>query len=333
AMLTLESLPKENVYRILSTLSTKDRNTVRQCSKVMKEAVEESDLFVNLVTLEFDLDIKTWDDLEQDPPDNPPKLSIKLESDGWTSWHSINYTEEDEVQNYIDTMKTQFRSLRCNMLSIGTGEYNIDRTEVEEFIERIDFCSLEIRFFDCNQQSIFDFALSSGRPIEYFTGFDASIKLDMIVDLPQMKRLFVKQKEKFSDKDVLSIVEQDHYRLELSTDISDPTTIHRLIEMVRSSECMERVQVDLTLPYLNNFLSSFNLWELRDSLVDTKGHTEVIDLDYKTQRYFINFGMWYMEVERFDFSTHYTDIRSVAIYDGTFPTDRKPFYSVTPPTI
>ncbi|GMT26660.1 hypothetical protein PFISCL1PPCAC_17957, partial [Pristionchus fissidentatus] len=51
--LTLEALPKENIYRILSNLGLQDRKRVRECSKTMKEAIQQSDLFIDRIELRF----------------------------------------------------------------------------------------------------------------------------------------------------------------------------------------------------------------------------------------------------------------------------------------
>ncbi|GMT31874.1 hypothetical protein PFISCL1PPCAC_23171, partial [Pristionchus fissidentatus] len=51
--ITLESLPKENLYQILSTLPMRNRRILRECNKSMKEAVEQSDLIASCVDLEF----------------------------------------------------------------------------------------------------------------------------------------------------------------------------------------------------------------------------------------------------------------------------------------
>ncbi|GMT17600.1 hypothetical protein PFISCL1PPCAC_8897, partial [Pristionchus fissidentatus] len=51
--LTLEILPKELLHRILSHLDFQDRETVRECSQALKEAVQQSTLTVHTISLKF----------------------------------------------------------------------------------------------------------------------------------------------------------------------------------------------------------------------------------------------------------------------------------------
>ncbi|GMT24583.1 hypothetical protein PFISCL1PPCAC_15880, partial [Pristionchus fissidentatus] len=206
----------------------------------------------------------------------------------------------------------------------------IDRKLIEKFLECVDFCSLDLRFFDVNQQSIFDLAVSSGRPIDCFHSFDASINAEMVADLPRVGELIVQQKEGFSDTHVVAIAEQDHCRIELSANLSDRNTIIRLIEIVQASEYMTELTIHVAFSYLNDFLSSLNLREEGNKLMDTRENTTVIlkEDDNKIGRYFLNFGEWCMQVEWSSYNT-----RSVIIYDGQLPEDCKPSHAVTLPIV
>ncbi|GMT20458.1 hypothetical protein PFISCL1PPCAC_11756, partial [Pristionchus fissidentatus] len=71
-----------------------------------------------------------------------------------------------------------------------------------------------------------------------FRAHHTSIDAEMIMDLPRMEELIVEQDKRFSDEQVIAIAKQNHRILQLSSQFSDPTTLPRLIEMVRSSEYM-----------------------------------------------------------------------------------------------
>ncbi|GMT20460.1 hypothetical protein PFISCL1PPCAC_11757, partial [Pristionchus fissidentatus] len=149
---------KENVCQILSTLSLSDRKRVRQCSKLMKDAIKASDIVVNTFAIEFDLP-----GFPHGP--NDPILEIELHGLGWKDKLSINYEKEDEMEKLMDTLKMNFRRVKCNILKIGGNVPEIDFEQVEKILEFVDFDSLHLRFFESHQWSVFEFALSSGRPI------------------------------------------------------------------------------------------------------------------------------------------------------------------------
>ncbi|GMT31871.1 hypothetical protein PFISCL1PPCAC_23168, partial [Pristionchus fissidentatus] len=56
--LNLETLPKENLYQILSTLPMRNRRVLRQGSKTMKAALEQIDLNASRIDLDF-----YWDEI------------------------------------------------------------------------------------------------------------------------------------------------------------------------------------------------------------------------------------------------------------------------------
>ncbi|GMT20462.1 hypothetical protein PFISCL1PPCAC_11759, partial [Pristionchus fissidentatus] len=160
------------------------------------------------------------------------------------------------------------------------------------------------------------FALSSGRPIDVFHSYNTWIDAEMIVALPRMEELIVQQEnvymplEGFSDEEVIAIAKQDHRVLQLSSNFSDPTTLPRLIEMVRSSEYMRVLKIDVPLEHFNDYLSTINLHEDENRLIDTKENKNVICIigDSRIRCYLLNFGSWFMEVE-------ITWCRKIWIYD------------------
>ncbi|GMT37046.1 hypothetical protein PFISCL1PPCAC_28343, partial [Pristionchus fissidentatus] len=161
--LTLETLPKENVYQILSALSLSDRKRVRQCSKSMKDAIEASDLVVDIFAIEFDFPSMAW--IEED--DEEGYLCIEFDGLGGKDELFIeDYTNEDEIEKLMDTLKMYFRRVKCNIVRIGGNKPKIDLELVEKILEFVDFCSLDLTFSHLHQKKVFEFALSSGRPIE-----------------------------------------------------------------------------------------------------------------------------------------------------------------------
>ncbi|GMT20454.1 hypothetical protein PFISCL1PPCAC_11751, partial [Pristionchus fissidentatus] len=204
----------------------------------------------------------------------------------------------------------------------------IDFEHVEKILEFVDFNSLDLRFFNRHQESVFEFALSSGRPIDVFHSYNTWIDAEMIVALPRMEELIVQQLEGFSDEEVIAIAKQDHRVLQLSSNFSDPTTLPRLIEIMQSSEYMTELCVDVPFSHFNDFLSTVNLRELENKLVDTKENETVIceEGNYKIDHYYLNFGMWFMRVK---WDGEHT--RTVTVYDGGLPEDWRPSHSVVLP--
>ncbi|GMT20317.1 hypothetical protein PFISCL1PPCAC_11614, partial [Pristionchus fissidentatus] len=151
---------KENVHRILSWLSLSDRKRVRQCSKLMKDAIEASDLVVNIFDIRFDLP-----GFREGP--KVPDLRIALHGLGWKGELSINYANEDEIKKLMITLKMNFRRVKCDMLKIGGSRREIDFELFEKILEFVDFNSLDLRFFRLPHANVLEFALSSGRPIDF----------------------------------------------------------------------------------------------------------------------------------------------------------------------
>ncbi|GMT31872.1 hypothetical protein PFISCL1PPCAC_23169, partial [Pristionchus fissidentatus] len=129
--LTLETLPKENLFQILSTLPMRNRRIMRACSKTMKESLEQIYLIALCVDLEFYGDETLT--MTVHGSDDVFKLRAWFEDD------------ENSVANLIRVMKHNFRRLRVKMLRINY----VDHTMADfcaKLTEQFQFELLDLRF-------------------------------------------------------------------------------------------------------------------------------------------------------------------------------------------
>ncbi|GMT26663.1 hypothetical protein PFISCL1PPCAC_17960, partial [Pristionchus fissidentatus] len=140
-----------------------DRKRVRECSKTMREAVQQSDLSIALVVLRF-----RFQSFEKEQ-------SLRFEVAG----HKNEFFEETEgnnagsFENWLNTLRLSwfFRHLKSDGFLIETQGTLcvIDESELDQIAAQFDFAELNLRFFSRLQPSVIRFARRSKKPIDSIT--------------------------------------------------------------------------------------------------------------------------------------------------------------------
>ncbi|GMT26454.1 hypothetical protein PFISCL1PPCAC_17751, partial [Pristionchus fissidentatus] len=251
--LTLKSLPKENVYRILSNLGVRDRKRVRRCSKNMREAVQQSDLSVDLVMIIFN---------------EGRSIFVKVVRGGFSSGDAVlKLIDAESFQIWLNTMKLKyfFRRLKCDRLLIQTEGMSTLVVEpmLIQMTEQLDFKELHLQFFSRLQPSIINFVQRLTKSVHSITTERFLPNLLEIIELPWASCLTVYDvmtQGGFSDQQVLQLAKQGRRYLSLPANLSDPTTLQCLIEIVHSTR-MRCVSITVAEDYFHRFLSSIDLKE------------------------------------------------------------------------
>ncbi|GMT12929.1 hypothetical protein PFISCL1PPCAC_4227, partial [Pristionchus fissidentatus] len=117
--LTLESLPNEIIFRIVSSLSIGSRMIVRQCSKTMRDAIEKSDIFPSHVRLLIGQDLNEHTDTSNLLVD----VLFTSDSDSELRQVSIlevdNYYDDASLKRFLAVLKHSFRRVYIDNLFIS----------------------------------------------------------------------------------------------------------------------------------------------------------------------------------------------------------------------
>ncbi|GMT33689.1 hypothetical protein PFISCL1PPCAC_24986 [Pristionchus fissidentatus] len=126
------------------------------------------------------------------------------------------------------------------------------------------------------------FAKRSNKPIARFETRLFAADSRIISEFPKMSYLSVhcyhlkstdahkhlQQCQAYDDKLILEIARIEHTEMELPGYFSNPTTLHRLIEIVRVSSHINALTVHVFSEYFHRFLISFELREEAGKLID-----------------------------------------------------------------
>ncbi|GMT33771.1 hypothetical protein PFISCL1PPCAC_25068, partial [Pristionchus fissidentatus] len=135
--LTLETLPRENLYRILSFLTIRDRMIIRECSKSMKSSIEESDIIASNVILDFDAHYR---------------LDVIVNCDEDSSQLRALYNKTDSIESLVDSLKRSFRRVKFTTLRISSKIHPIDEEMLAKITDSFAFDLLDLQFISFLQQ-------------------------------------------------------------------------------------------------------------------------------------------------------------------------------------
>ncbi|GMT26765.1 hypothetical protein PFISCL1PPCAC_18062, partial [Pristionchus fissidentatus] len=282
-LLTLESLPKENLYQILSKLGLKDRKPVRQCNKRMKDAIEQSDLSVCSIELMFNKTSRNFLEVKVHLFDGDDNLST------------------ERIKKWLSELGQSpfFRRLKADELSIACVTENVGEKEAQKVTALIDFESISLRFMSRMQPGVLNYARLSGKTIESLELFYVYPDSRTILALPIVRSLslhVINFFKGFSDDELLDIIGVKHERLLLPANLSQLTTMRYIIKEVRSCVAPRAITLNVNENYWLRFLASIDLREERNRLVDVSdptSHDPCLEFD-RYFRYFIDTDTIYL---------------------------------------
>ncbi|GMT26661.1 hypothetical protein PFISCL1PPCAC_17958, partial [Pristionchus fissidentatus] len=175
----------------------------------------------------------------------------------------------------------------------------VDETVLEQVTEQFDFAEIDLRFFFRLQLIVINFARQSKIPIHSITTVDFSPDPLELFELPWAQSLTViHMTPGFSDQQILELAKLGRRDLVLTANLSNPATIHRLIEMVHSSR-VRRVSITVEIDYYHRFLNSISLREEGDQLLDVLDPSSPVlwfEIDSTYPQYILNTGRGYVYV-------------------------------------
>ncbi|GMT33802.1 hypothetical protein PFISCL1PPCAC_25099, partial [Pristionchus fissidentatus] len=181
--MTLETLPKENHYRILSYLGMKDRLNVRGSSKTMRKSIKESDLFVSDACLSIHtggitLTIGHIPYLVRNMRDDWTKQRIASDGDCKVSSSAsvrlrsnFNIYSNRSVRCLINFITSLFRRLCVNTLTINSHADIINSKLLQQLTAQFDFESLNLRSCYKIPLCVKNFAILSKKSINGFSAY------------------------------------------------------------------------------------------------------------------------------------------------------------------
>ncbi|GMT11396.1 hypothetical protein PFISCL1PPCAC_2693, partial [Pristionchus fissidentatus] len=291
--LRLDSIPQENLFHILSFLSLSDRWKIRGCCKFMKESIERSDHYADDIALWF-----------YKPNSNAKSvLEFEIYDHGTPLKILLDYDDQEALQNLQITLKRSFRRVKFGSLHIVCHAPVINDEVFTELTVFMDCQSLDIRFDFYYQPGVISSAIRSGFHIHRLTLRHCPLDRQQIVELPPISEISVQELESdgFDDNQILAIVRKEPRILNLSGKISDASTLHRVIKMVRSSQIIEKVNLRVCSSYFHRLLASMNLREETDCLVDTIcPRSPVVWAQINTAHHFFEYYLydenWYLHI-------------------------------------
>ncbi|GMT21883.1 hypothetical protein PFISCL1PPCAC_13180, partial [Pristionchus fissidentatus] len=311
--LSLESLPKEHLYRILSSLNLGERQNIRESSKSMKESIEQSDIFPPEIQIFFDKNCigKFYIRLEMCYTDS----TFKLEAD---------YTEADSMKEFIDELKRSFRTARTVKLAILTNEHPVEEEVLDKVTAQFDFTQIQLYFNALFQQGAMRFARRSERQIDCFRIENCTLNPAEIINLPRMRLFEMPRCSGFSDEGIIDIARKNHGIIFFPGDLSDVESIRHIMKIFLSSEQMEQIKFSLAPDYFQRFLALLNLRAELDNLWDVGNlHAETT----RSRRvYSLDYGKGYIHVVN---NTTMFNAYLVTIIKGTIPDDVTPHHRFT----
>ncbi|GMT33688.1 hypothetical protein PFISCL1PPCAC_24985, partial [Pristionchus fissidentatus] len=160
----------------------------------------------------------------------------------------------------------------------------LDEQILTVFISLLEYRSLHLQFDCCFQQSMLDFSRKSNIPISHYRGCDFSYDPPAryfsnfnAASLPRMLELNMARCNGLSDQDSLNVVRKEHYDMSFRGYFGDISTLRRIIEIVRTSELINRVIVGVSVEHFRNFLFSIGLIERENKFMDVKNPNETVE--------------------------------------------------------
>ncbi|GMT31860.1 hypothetical protein PFISCL1PPCAC_23157, partial [Pristionchus fissidentatus] len=202
--------------------------------------------------------------------DDQGLLTFTIHHSGEPCVFHAQYTDTASMDSLIDTLKKKFGTLRLETLVIRTDCMVVDGALVDRLVRRVvpRFPSFDLQFRGCYQESVMEFVLNLGRRVDSLQLTNCSADPLVVARLPMMKSLSVVQSQAFGDQHVLAVARNGHSFTSLPVDLSDPSTIPALAEIVRSNEHTQEFKLDITAEHLHRFLASINLREEGTQLLD-----------------------------------------------------------------
>ncbi|GMT21967.1 hypothetical protein PFISCL1PPCAC_13264, partial [Pristionchus fissidentatus] len=142
-----------------------DRMRVRECSKQMREAIEESDFIVHDVSLYYG-------PLSAEEKEPHPLTLLVHETPVQFEYqqglrYRVNCTDADALPKLLDLLTRSCRRIVCKTLTIScdddyTDGQTVDEETLETICTRIDFQLLDLIFHDVFYHSVMSFASKPG---------------------------------------------------------------------------------------------------------------------------------------------------------------------------
>ncbi|GMT34547.1 hypothetical protein PFISCL1PPCAC_25844, partial [Pristionchus fissidentatus] len=317
---TLDSLPRENVHRILSNLRLKDRMIMRECNKAMREAIKEIDIYVTAVTIKFDTRCFGCVNMilhGKSRAETMKALAIYTEPDG----------DPHTLAKFIALLKCSFRRLRCQTLLIECDSPLVDAIMLQKVTSQIDFESLELQFNKLYQYNVVNFARRSNCPVDKLRMTNCSPDLRDIAELPSVGQLTVIQKQGFNDTNIVALAKGQHGIVKVPADLTHPSTVRQLIQIARGSSLIDRLEFTVSQSFFHRFLESVHLLEENHRLLDvTLQNSPVVvcefDRAYSKRIYFLDYGSGHIEV------LSGSTAKMLSVVNGKIPGNCYPLISV-----
>ncbi|GMT26672.1 hypothetical protein PFISCL1PPCAC_17969 [Pristionchus fissidentatus] len=258
-ILTLETLPRENIYQILLNLDLKDRRRLRACSNTLKEAISRSDIRAFDVHLIFDEKIKG-------------NLQVKVRPYGVNrgfTW-KVHGDQLEIFSTLLAYLRERlfFRRIKADRLHIECHSEAVDQSLLNEMTALIDFQSISLLFTSRDQPSVMSFVKRSKKHVDRFHMIDFSPNPMDVIELSWMSSLYVNEMPLgFSDEELLAIARKEHLFMAVPADLYDPNTLRRVVEIVQSNTRMQAI-ITVYTTYWHQFLAVIGLQEEKGKLTD-----------------------------------------------------------------
>ncbi|GMT33848.1 hypothetical protein PFISCL1PPCAC_25145, partial [Pristionchus fissidentatus] len=321
--LTLETLPRENLYRILSHIDLKDRVRVRECSQNMKSAIEQSDFITTKLAIYFERDAMRC-----------PRLYFGDKQECITA--KIN-----ELRDLQNRQSQMFRIAQINELTMHFDEAVINEKVLEQVIGPFQFLTLNVHVHKIMQPSVL-------RLIQRFEGGNMSFHiccfapdLQTIIDLPRMKNLIIESNnvalsDYINSEKVLQIIGKDHEYTVLPMKPFKPEHLFRIIREVQSNDRVKGLTLHVSsLNFQYNFLNAIGIREEGANLLNISDANSPIVLGQMIRplgrmnilNYYLSYGPGYLCVRS---KNH--GIYRISIVKETLPEDAIPSHNFTLPS-
>ncbi|GMT12931.1 hypothetical protein PFISCL1PPCAC_4228, partial [Pristionchus fissidentatus] len=215
--LTLESLPIENILRIVSSLDLPERATVRQCSKTMKRIIESSDFVAYRIDIKF----------------KPGRIKYCICSRSCiqlscsTEYVRSYESDVDALQRILGLFERSFRRAHFHVFRVIT-QRSVEDAKLNDFVSLFNFHTLNLQMDFSFEQSALD-SLWDQR-IDTLSIQHCAVDTFQIDELPRVNCLFLAEADAISDEDLVRICRQEHGRICAYGDLTDVATIRRIMQ-------------------------------------------------------------------------------------------------------
>ncbi|GMT33846.1 hypothetical protein PFISCL1PPCAC_25143, partial [Pristionchus fissidentatus] len=322
---TLETLPIENLYRILSHIDLKDRVRVRECNTTMREAIEQSDFIATKLVIYFDGETMAC-----------PRLYFGDKSECITS--KIN-----ELRDLYSRQSRMFRVARIGELEIKFDTCVIDETVLEQVIGQVQFQSLIVHLHKIKimQPSVLKLVQRFEGENRRFHTCCFAPDPQMIIELPRIKNLVIESdgvalRDHFNPDHILQIIGKDHEDIVVPMKLFKPNDMFRIIRAVHSNDRVKSLSLHVSsLNFQYNFLKSIGIREEGANLINISDANSPINLGQmmKSQgrinitNYYLSHGPGYLRIHSKNRGIH-----RIYIVKETLPQDAIPYHNFSLPS-